>query len=272
MSRTMARFALSLAAVGMLSLCSYGQEPGQGRGRGQGRGGMMGGGMGAGTLVMLASNEDVAKHLKLTDDQKAFLKLFGEELREESMKFFQGMRDLEPQEAGVKMREWAAKQGPEVDKKLAEILGDKLKRLKQIRVQTAGSMIFADPTFQKDLGITDEQKTKLTELQTAARDQMREIFQSAGDDPDARRKAMEDFQKEQTEKAMAILTDAQKTKLNELKGEPIDFKVDMRSMMGGGRGRGPGGPGGGDGGGENKRKKRSKKGSGEGKGNGDGGF
>ena len=72
------------------------------------------------------------------------------------------------------------------------------------------------PDVQADLGLTDEQKAKLDEIQQNVRSQMQEARQSAGDDRDAIRKAMEPIMKKSTEDSLAVLTPVQKQRLNEI--------------------------------------------------------
>lgn len=71
---------------------------------------------------------------------------------------------------------------------------------------------------QTELKLTDDQKSKLTELQQAQREAMRGMFQGGGDrpDPEKMREMMEKSQKEQQEKIDAILSAEQKTRLREL--------------------------------------------------------
>jgi hypothetical protein len=59
------------------------------------------------------------------------------------------------------------------------------------------------------------------------------------------RKRFEEFRKKSDERLQAILTDAQRQKMDEMKGEKFEFPAPQFGF-GGGRGQGgPGGPGGG---------------------------
>ncbi len=188
-----------------------------------------------GDLVSLLSFQEVKTALKLTSDEAAFVKLLEEENGEKVRKFFESQQDVSFQERGEKMREFFAKHNPEVEKQVGDILGpDRTKRLKQIRLQVNGPrLLLMGPDLQKDLGITEDQKAKLDDIRDSARNDMREIFASSGNDPEARRKAFEDYNKKQSEKIVAVLTDKQKEKWKEMQGDPIDFKLDFTAGFGG---------------------------------------
>jgi len=86
---------------------------------------------------------------------------------------------------------------------------------------------------QKDLALTDEQKTKLTDLRTAAQGKMREAFQAArdaaGDDQDAMRKAitaaMEKMQAENQTAIAGILTADQVKRLKEITVQFVGVRI-----------------------------------------------
>ncbi len=65
------------------------------------------------------------------------------------------------------------------------------------------AMLLGSPNVQKELAITDDQKTKLTDLQQKARDDMRSMFQGLGNFQDMtdeeRTKFREDMQKKTEE-------------------------------------------------------------------------
>jgi hypothetical protein len=149
-----------------------------------------------------------------------------------------------------------------LSKKTDEVLSallqaDQLKRLDQIGLQLKLQMSLTR-TLQEDelkskLSITEEQVAKLETVEEESNTKRREVFgQMFNRDPDAERPSREEMQakmetlnKEITDSAMAVLTDAQKKSLEEMKGEA--FAMDMRALFGGRGGpggRGPGGPGG----------------------------
>jgi hypothetical protein len=159
-----------------------------------------------------------------------------------------GFQITEEQRAEIEKRR--LEQGREERAKLAEILlPHQLERLTQIYVQLAGVEALRDEEVAKELGISDAQAAKLTEVRNANREelgpQMRELFGGGGGDRDAIRAKMDELRKAGDAKILAVLTSEQQKKFEELKGKP--FKMP--------EGFGRGGPGGGPGrrGGDNNR-------------------
>lgn len=239
-----------------------GQEQGQGRrpgGFGFGRGGP--GGFGLAGLLRI---EKVQKEIELLEEQKAELEKFGESLRAEFRpqdgQPQRDFRDLSEEEQR-KAREEGMARMREINKKfeakLAEVLlPHQLERVKQLEIQQQGSgALTNNESVIAALAFTDEQKAKIEAIQQANRakqdangEKFRALFQEGQEgDREANRAKFEELRKagEELRKAadaelLAVLTDEQKKKLEELKGEPFEFPP---LNFGGGRG-GPGGPGG----------------------------
>jgi len=239
------------------------QPPGGGRGgQGGGRGGMMmmGGGGGGGVMSMLTllRNEKVQGEVKITDEEKAALEKAGEKIREMSAPAgggggFQNFRDMSEEDRAKMMEEMQArmkKAGEAAREELEGILPpEKLSRLLGIFIQNSQmQQVLTNPLVVDELALTDEQKEKVTKAGTEMMEEMRaamtELFSGGGGgDRAAMQTKMEEFRKKGEEKYLAVLTDDQKKKLEELKG--AEFKLSPeelgRGMFGG---RGQGGPGG----------------------------
>lgn len=216
-------------------------------------GGMMGGMMGGqGMGLMLLASPQVQKELELVDDQKAKIKELSDKAQADMREAFSGMRDLTQEERQKKMEELRKKSEErmaslqkDVDKIL---LPHQQKRLKQIRFQVLGDRALSDAEILKELGITDEQKAKLEAIAKESRESTQKLFEGIRDIPQEERQAkmtelrekMTKARTEAQEKAQAVLTDAQKAKLKEMKGE--EFKLDMRQMFQGRGGRGGNAP------------------------------
>lgn len=251
----------------------------QGRGGGRGGFGMMGGGMMGGMMApridraTLLSNDKVRTELKIEEAQAATIDAALDAYREErnsaprpDRDAFQNMSEEERTKFFTDMQ----KQREELSKKTDTVLNalleeGQIKRLDQIAVQARLQMgalqaLMADD-MKTALTITEEQVGKLKEIETKAQEdiqkmmeEMRANFQPGGGGPggggfEGMREKMETGRKAVTDSAMAVLTDAQKSKLEEMKGAA--FEMDARSLMGGRGGfggGGPGGPGGGPGG------------------------
>jgi Spy/CpxP family protein refolding chaperone len=227
-------FVSTFSVVLMMSMVAFGQ-PGGGPG---GRGGRMGGmgGMMMGSSFFLRQ-EAVQKELSLTDEQKEKLK--------EAMPAGRGpgggganLRDMSEEERAKAMEE-RAKQAAEAEKKIADILDDKQEaRLKQIRLQVTGARaIIMNQDVAKELGITEEQTTKIREAMTALREEM----QGGGGGGPGAFAAMAE---KGNAKVMEILTDEQKAKYKEMLGEPFDVSQIPMGFGGGAGGAGGGRRGG----------------------------
>jgi Spy/CpxP family protein refolding chaperone len=211
------------------------QRKGAGRGGFGGPGGFGGGGGG----VMLLTNKSVQQELKVSDDQASKLDALAQELREKQGEQFRKLQDVPQDERGAKMRELNQAIAADVRKGVGEILKPaQVKRFDQVQLQQIGVLgVGQMPRIQESLKLTDEQKSKLGTIQEEQRAAVGEIMQGGGfNNPETRQK-MADLRTKSNEKAMAVLTDSQKTTWNELIGEPFEIRLE------GGPG-GPGGPGG----------------------------
>ncbi len=79
-----------------------------------------------------------------------------------------------------------------------------------------GTFLLQRPDVQKDLNITDDQKTKLQALQEKARSDMTEIRQNANGDPQAMRDGMMKYMAQMQKDVAAVLTKDQATRLKEI--------------------------------------------------------
>jgi Spy/CpxP family protein refolding chaperone len=229
---------LALAATALLAgdVMAQGQEGGR-RGRG-GRGGGFGrgGGMNA---AMLIGSEQVQKELELADEQKAEIKKLTDEMQERTRAAFAAVRDLSEDERQAK-REEMAKEGEarmaEAKKKIDEVLlPEQRERLDQIVLQVQGTQALATEAVAAKLSLSDEQKTKIKEVQEAQGEKMRELFQGGRDG--GGREAFDKLRTETQEKVDAILTAEQKEKLAQLKGKAFELdRSQFRGPGGGGRG------------------------------------
>lgn len=208
--------AFALATASLVAPLASAQPPG-GRGRGMGMGGMM-------SHAALLRQEAVQAELGLSADQKSKV---AAELPQRGPGGGGGggggnPRDMTDDERQKWMEERRARQA-EDDKKVVALLDAKqLGRLKEIRVQALGAGALMDETVAKELGITDDQVSKLQAAMQSMRGQ-------GGGDPAEMRRTM-------YTKALEMLSPEQKTKLEALRGAPFDTsKLQMRGPGGGGR-------------------------------------
>lgn len=231
-------FAVAGAAVA--------QPPGGGRGGnrggnrggatqpGQGRGMMAGGG---GGVAGLLTNEGVQKELKLSDEQKAKIKEFGEEQTKKMREAF-GDGGRPDQEKMAELRKAATEAAEKFVKNTLN--ADQQKRIKQINTQQMGLRAFSNEEVAKALKLTDEQKEKIKGLGEEMNKDLQEL-RGGGFNAESMQK-MATIRKEYLAKAADSLTGDQKTAWKSLVGEPFELQM-------GGRGAGgQGGTGGGRGG------------------------
>ncbi|MEQ1905134.1 MAG: hypothetical protein ABL888_13175 [Pirellulaceae bacterium] len=223
-------------AVGCVAVLAFGQDA-----TAQGRGGGMMGRMQTRLMTMVRGGEALQKELNLSDEQKEKLTKLGEEARE-AMGAARG---------GGEVDQDALK---DIEKEAIGVLDEKQKtRLLGIHVQVAGFASLKDDDVAKAIGLEGESRekvnAKIDEVSEDMTSKMQELFQSG--DREAMRGKMTELRDAANKDVMALLSEEQTKKLEELKGAKFEMP------------QGRGGPGGGGGG--------TEKGKGKGKGKGDGG-
>jgi hypothetical protein len=197
----------------------------------------------------LAMNPGVQKELKMDDDQvKAVQEKvaaasgfggfgkgkggFDDAAKERFGKYMekvQALKDVPEDKLDDKIRETFKEELEGPAKEVEKILKpEQMTRLAQIGRQQGGPRAYLKPENVKDLGITDEQKTKLRSISTELEKDVGELRRSGGKggfniSPETREK-IESLTKEANEKATALLTDEQKSKWKTLIGEPYTVR------------------------------------------------
>lgn len=215
-------FSLTLALLLVIGSGSdaLAQRPGGGQGRG------FGGGFGG--PVFLVGNESVQEELKLTDEQKKETEAIAESDREA----LRGMRDLPRDQIRAKI----ADRIKNTNEKLAKVLdAAQLRRLKQISWQQRGARAFSDPEVVEELKITPAQTEEIDTIQEDAGTEMRAISEESEGDREATRRKFVELAAATKAKIVDLLTPDQRTKYNEMLGEP--FKGELRSPFQGRRQR-----------------------------------
>ena len=252
------RLVLGVMAIAALAVADV---HAQGRGGGRG-GGRRGGGPGGGRLdsMMLLQIDEVKEEIELSETQADDIKKAAQEQsaqrreqrgddRDRGRRRGRDMSDEEREAFFAERRKQAEAQSKKEKAILADILlPHQLERLDQIAIQLQGSRALTDKTVAAKIGLSSDDIQGIEETLREAQDAMREKLFANG------RPGREDFmakiqeaRKELDEKVIATLTDEQKSKFDELKGEAFDLSLEkiMRSRRGGpGRGGpGRGGPG-----------------------------
>ena len=239
---------LAVMLVLMLAVAAGAQERERGERGGRGRGGGFGGpgrgGVERGRLELVRV-EPVQEELGLVEEQLTKINDLRRELRPErgergERPNFQDMTEEERREFMAERRREAAERSAKEKEKLGEVLmPHQSKRLEEIFLQVRGAGALLDPEVAKEVGLSEEDQDKLRETIQEAREgmqeEMRGLFQSG--DRDQIREKMTEMQKQIEEKALAALSEEQKQKFTELKGEKFDLPPEaLRGAFGGGRG------------------------------------
>jgi hypothetical protein len=193
----------------------------------RGRGGFGGFGGAQASSAALLRIPEVRQELKLTDDQQKQVeealgsRRGGQGFNRED---FQNLSQEERQKRFAELREQAEKASKETDEKIAKILDEsQQKRLGELRLQREGINALRRKEVAEKLGLSDEQQQKIRKIQEESRPELGN-FRNLSDDE--RREAFTKM-REQREKAdkdtLAVLTDEQQSKWNEMKGKEFDF-------------------------------------------------
>ena len=248
-----------------------GQQRGQSRQRGGGFGGF-GGQRGSAGALQLIGREEVRKELKITEEQQGIIRELQTSSRPNFRELLGNIRDLSREEREKKFAELRAsseKKSKEAEADLYGLILDEgqATRLKQIVLQQKGNRALTEPATAQALGLSAAQVTKIKAATTAGQKKQQELtaglrnaFGGRGqrgkkddkskDKKDTKRPSREELTKRfadlrtkgeairaETDKAIsAVLTAAQKTKFEELKGPKFELARRTRGSRGGNRG------------------------------------
>ena len=181
---------------------------------------------GAGSAMRLASIPEVQKALKLSAKKKQDIVRINREFQDGLRLLFQtgvGGRGI-PQ-----LNEDAAT-------KLAEVLSyEQQTRLRGITIQILGaSAVLVDAELAKELEISDEQRTKLEEVQQTNMQAMSDAFRASCVPAERDREKFEELHAAAEKRSLDVLTPEQQKQLEEMKGKKV--KVDIMKLQGGGGG------------------------------------
>jgi hypothetical protein len=212
----------ALVAFGLVAALS---APVMAQGQGRGGFGMMGGG---GPVALLA-NPGVQKELKLDSEQVEKATALATSTREKMTGLRDQLQGLQGQEANAKRQELMKPINEEAMKSAHAFLKpEQVKRLHEIALQQQGANALNDPAIAKKLGITDEQAAKVKTILADSQSEMRELFQSAGDDRQAAMAKVQTLRKETNTKVMSLMTEDQKKTWKEMTGEPFEVTFQPR--------------------------------------------
>lgn len=129
--------------------------------------------------------------------------------------------------------------GGEELKKINEVLtAPQQKRFKEINIQAQKERALNNPDVQKELGLSDAQKTKLRDIQTSSMEKSRPLMEAVRNQEmtmEEMRAQMQAMQAETGKEILKVLTDAQAKQFKAMAG--VEFKFDPNEPLGGGRRR-----------------------------------
>ncbi len=214
-SKAIFRAAVAAAVLLTASLCMA-----------QGFGGMMM--MGRSNTLALLQRDDVQTDLALTGDQKSKLQTLLQNLQDKRREMIQEARDNggdfnSVREQMTKLQDGAEKQANEI------LTPAQQKRVKEIGIQVDGNRSILRADIQKDLGITDEQKKKIADIQAKSQADMQAYFEemrnSGSFDRDAIQAEMKKRNDKLSEELGKVLTAEQAKKLKEMGGKEFKQKT-----------------------------------------------
>jgi len=238
----MARFATAVAlAAGLVGL-AFAQRGGGG----------FGGGFGQTGPAQLINSKTVQADLKASEEQVTKLKDWAKGWATKSREMMQEkLKDVPMEERFQKMAEVNAEISKEAYTEIGKVLDEKqVKRLKQIELQLAGTRALSMKDVSEGLKITEEQTTKIREIGMASfkdRQDLNEEYgvkgfgppKLEGDKQKEYQKKLDAITKDVETKTMAVLTDEQKKKFEEMTGEKVDVAKIRQElpapMFGGGK-------------------------------------
>ncbi len=184
-------------------------------------------GMFAGSGIRLLLNKSVQEELKMDKEQVEKVAKADKEIREklglnDPAKFL----ELKPEE-----REELLKKALDAGSRVpGEVLkADQLKRFKQIELQVKGVASFLEDDVQKQLKLSDDQKSDMKEIHDEHGKDMQELFKKL--DPAKIQENIKKYQAlraEALQKAVKLLDSDQQKKWKELAGDKFEVKWEFR--------------------------------------------
>jgi hypothetical protein len=107
-------------------------------------------------------------------------------------------------------------------------------RVKELSLQMQGTAAITTDAVAQELGISDSQKTKITEIRGTIREKMRGLFGGGGQRPDFAeiQKKMAEIRAGIDKDVLAVMTSSQKAKWTKMLGKPADVSK-LRPQFGG---------------------------------------
>jgi hypothetical protein len=192
-------------------------------------------------VMSIVANERVQQELDLHGPQLQSFKDSFDELKDDVVSRIEELQrkpDAEKRKLRPKLFETVA---GEVQEMLNTVfLPDQVERYKQLRLQKDGLGAFADSGVRETLGFDEEQMEK---LRTIVMPGMKRVTAATKNGTDTEGKTVSQVHVEEVAKIIELMTDEQRAKWKELKGEPFTFDEDPAPGAAGASGGAAAGPG-----------------------------
>ena len=181
--------------------------------------------------IFLLRTDVVQKELDLSGDQIAAITDLSNKMQSEMLEVLSGLQDLsdeEKKEALPELMKTVGEKAKDLQEKVDKTLNPKQQaRMKELSLQQRGVEALNDDEVIGALNLSDDQKTKLSAIREEAaakqEEMMNSLFSGGGGDAGALRTKLAAFRKELGEKALAVLTDAQREQFEKMKGAKFNF-------------------------------------------------
>jgi hypothetical protein len=197
-------------------------------------------GLGAPALLL---NKGVQQEIQLTDEQRDKFRKIVREVRDKYQPDLQKAKvDRDPKKFAKLMLDSTIESRDKVNKAIPDVLSEKqIKRLHQIELQVNVLPSLNKPEIQKELKLTDKQKTAVEDISDGLKKDIAEAVKALADARrplEKARKAVETGQaikkliEAANDKALGTLTSEQKSTWKEMTGKKFDFKLDILDRPG----------------------------------------
>jgi hypothetical protein len=172
----------------------------------------------------LYQNQGVAKALNLTSDQITRLNQANQTIQQRYQEQFNKLNQTPAQQRAARLREFRQKYNNDFMQSSNDIFNkDQMNRYRQLNLQYQGVNSFYDPTVQKGLSLTDQQRQKLDALSTWDADQRRAYMGLARTDPAAAKRLYGTYTKDLENRVNTLLTAEQQKTWQMMQGEAYRF-------------------------------------------------
>ncbi len=168
--------------------------------------------------------DGVAQHLNLTPDQLSQMNSATQNLQKRFQPELEKLNGLDEKTRSSRLQGLLGTFNTDMTKSMGGLLNDgQMNRMRQLELQQRGFDAFSSPDLQKQLGLSGDQLTKLSDAGKQSQQQLRDIAGRLQSDPQAGQGLLKDFQKQSNDLLKRILTPQQQSNWSDLAGQPFNF-------------------------------------------------